>query len=157
MDDSRRIPRGGMPGRHPAGTAVPDVLHRGGFNYLCDGTPRRRIWAAICGLRSTHCAAIDVGRGATPAGRRPRTAACGEGRRMKLFCGGSPRRLGIEASDGSWNMVRFREHVESCAQCKCGAGKIMGLIGSRLSPRESAASRENGKRGGRPRKSPAPE
>jgi hypothetical protein len=85
---------------------------------------------------------------------------------FSLFCGKSPRRLGIEATDGSWNMAVFREHVESCPQCTCGAGKIMGMIASRTSPLKAASSRANAgkppKPGklprGRPRKKvPAPE
>jgi hypothetical protein len=58
---------------------------------------------------------------------------------FRLFCGKSPRRLGIEAADGSRDMIAFREHVESCPQCKCGAGKIMGMIASGSSPKKAAA------------------
>jgi hypothetical protein len=65
---------------------------------------------------------------------------------FRLFCGADPRRLGIEAADGSWDMAAFREHVESCPECKCGAGKIMGMIASGSSPRRRKAKGDKMKR-----------
>lgn len=77
---------------------------------------------------------------------------------MKLFCGRDPRTIGIEDDRGNWDMTKFRAHIESCPVCKCGAGKIMGLIGSVTSPKKAAASRANASRppkpGSRPRGRP---
>jgi len=77
---------------------------------------------------------------------------------FKLFCGGNPRKLGIEDKDGSWDMAKFREHVDSCPICSCGVGKIMGMIASGTSPKKAAASRANAgkppKKGSRPRGRP---
>ena len=38
--------------------------------------------------------------------------------RFKLYCGGDPRKLGIEDQEGDWDLVKFKEHVESCSPCK---------------------------------------
>lgn len=85
---------------------------------------------------------------------------------LKLFCGADPTAIGITAdADGSWNMAKFRVHVEACPICTCGAGKIMGMMASRTSPKKAASSRANAgkppKPGalsrGRPRKTKAPE
>lgn len=77
---------------------------------------------------------------------------------VNLFCGGTPRDLAIEAKDGSWDMAKFREHVDSCPICTFGVGKIMGMIASSTSPKKAAASRANAgkppKKGSRPRGRP---
>ena len=71
---------------------------------------------------------------------------------MRLFCGSDPQTLGIADAGGTWDMVLFRAHVDTCDVCKCGVGKIMGMIGGGRSPRKSATSAANGKLGGRPKK-----
>lgn len=68
---------------------------------------------------------------------------------MTLFCGSDPISIGIDKGD-HWDMAEFARHVETCPQCSCGASKIMGLLGSKKSLAKSAASRDNGKKGGRP-------
>jgi len=35
-----------------------------------------------------------------------------------LYCGGDPRKLGIEDEEGNWDLVRFREHIDTCSPCK---------------------------------------
>lgn len=84
---------------------------------------------------------------------------------MRLFCGSDPVALGIADAGGAWDMARFRSHVETCEICRCGVGKVMGMMAGRTSPAKAAASRENAgkppKPGsaprGRPRKVKAPE
>ncbi len=71
---------------------------------------------------------------------------------MRLFCGSDPVTLGIADAGGSWDMVKFRTHVETCEICRCGVGKVMGMMAGRSSPRKAATSAENGRKGGRPRK-----
>lgn len=71
--------------------------------------------------------------GSSPAG----------GDMLKLFCGADPTDIGISDAGGSWDMAAFTTHVESCPICKCGAGKIMGMIASRTSPKKAASSRAN--------------
>lgn len=71
---------------------------------------------------------------------------------MKLFCGRDPQTLGIEDDEGVWDMSVFRAHIESCDICGCGVGKIMGMMASVSSTKKATSSRENGKKGGRPRK-----
>lgn len=73
---------------------------------------------------------------------------------MKLFCGTDPRDIGIESPNGSWNMAAFREHIDSCHVCKCGTGKIMGMMGSVSSPRKAASSRANARLPPKPGKMP---
>lgn len=75
---------------------------------------------------------------------------------MKLFCGSDPVAVGIADADGNWHMDVFRSHVETCEICRCGVGKVMGMMAGRSSPAKVASSRENGKKGGRPRKVEAP-
>lgn len=71
---------------------------------------------------------------------------------MKLFCGNDPQTLGISDTHGTWDMMKFRTHVDTCETCRCGVGKVMGLMASSTSDRKSASSRANGAKGGRPRK-----
>ncbi|MBA7635694.1 hypothetical protein ES703_43298 [subsurface metagenome] len=35
-----------------------------------------------------------------------------------LYCDGDPRKLGIEDEQGNWDLVKFREHIHTCAPCK---------------------------------------
>jgi len=35
-----------------------------------------------------------------------------------LYCDGDPRELGIEDEQGNWDLVKFREHIDTCAPCK---------------------------------------
>jgi hypothetical protein len=69
---------------------------------------------------------------------------------MNLFCGQDPIALGISNPQGDWDYDKFKAHLESCPVCKCGVIKIIGYIGSTRSAKKSAASRANGKLGGRP-------
>lgn len=75
---------------------------------------------------------------------------------MKLFCGSDPVTLGIADAEG-WDMAKFRAHVETCEICRCGVGKVMGMMAGRSSPAKAVSSRENGRKGGRPRKVKVPE
>jgi len=76
---------------------------------------------------------------------------------MRLFCGSDPVALGIADAEGAWDMTLFRSHVETCEICRCGVGKVMGMMSGRSSPAKAKSSAENGKLGGRPRKVKAPE
>lgn len=35
----------------------------------------------------------------------------------KLICKANPRTLGIEDTDGNWDMDKFKEHILSCQEC----------------------------------------
>lgn len=37
---------------------------------------------------------------------------------FKLYCTEDPRSLGIEEATGHWDLVKFKDHVESCPACK---------------------------------------
>jgi hypothetical protein len=70
---------------------------------------------------------------------------------MVLFCG-TPIDI-YEILAGKWDTAKLREHIASCPDCQRGVRMVSGLIGSYNSDAKRAAARENGKKGGRPRKS----
>jgi len=35
----------------------------------------------------------------------------------KLICNSDPKKRGIENEDGSWDMTKFREHIQTCKKC----------------------------------------
>jgi hypothetical protein len=37
--------------------------------------------------------------------------------RFMLYCDRDPRDLGIEDSEGNWDLERLREHIETCPEC----------------------------------------
>ncbi len=38
--------------------------------------------------------------------------------RFILYCDGDPRELGIEDSEGNWDLREFRDHIKGCTDCK---------------------------------------
>lgn len=35
-----------------------------------------------------------------------------------LYCDKSPRELGLEDSQGNWDLHKFRDHVRACESCR---------------------------------------
>lgn len=81
-------------------------------------------------------------------------------RMFRLACGKNPKTLGIEDAGGSWDMVRFGDHVQSCATCSSFVGHISRYLagkGGRAGKRElttadarkmaAASAKKRGKRG----------
>lgn len=48
---------------------------------------------------------------------------------FSLLCGSDPVALGIADDKGAWDMDKFRCHIDTCEICRCGADKIMMMIG----------------------------
>lgn len=72
----------------------------------------------------------------------------------KLVCGKNPKTLGIEDAGGSWDMVKFGEHVKNCETCSLFVGRISrylagkgGRAGKRVQKSGYSENTERGEEG----------
>lgn len=47
---------------------------------------------------------------------------------LKLVCNKNTKTLGIVLKDSSFNMLKFREHIETCPACEKFVAKVMDTV-----------------------------